>query len=246
LGQARVEDDERDRYVPLDVFLLDVSVAPVDRRWLVMAIGSNGAPDVLRRKFVRAGVRDVVPFITANLSDIAVGHSAHVSVAGYVAAAPFASPGATTPVVVSLLDAEQLRCLDDTEPNYRRRLVSGEHYALTVDVSGEQPESFLLYESKWGVLARRPGDATPLPLGTQQQLLYVLAAGDAALRPALHRGQPPGRDGRDAGAVLAELAAGEDRREAVRARLGTMWALESGIVHVDDPLPPTYGQTGSR
>ena len=98
----------------------DAGAAPLAERTLVVAVGSNASPDVMRCKFARAGVDATVPFVRVRLGGIAVGHSAHVSLAGYVAAAPYHAPGATATFTASLLDDDQLECLDETERTYTR------------------------------------------------------------------------------------------------------------------------------
>jgi len=68
----------------------------LDGRQLVVAVGSNASPAVMRRKLSRRGVSTVIPFVTAEADGIGAAHSAHVSKAGYVAAAPFPVPGRKT------------------------------------------------------------------------------------------------------------------------------------------------------
>ncbi len=103
-----------------------------DRR-LVVAVGSNACPAVVARKLTGGHVDPTVPFLRATVTGMAVGHSAHVSVAGYVAATAFRRPGARTAVFASLLDRDQLACLDATEPNYTRRAVTADECILAID-----------------------------------------------------------------------------------------------------------------
>jgi hypothetical protein len=126
----------------------------------VVSVGSNAAPAVLRAKLARHGVRDDVAVLPMRVSGVAVGHSAHVSVAGYIPAAPYAAPGRVADLHVSWFDDDQLAALDASEPNYDR-ITFGE-----VD----------LYVSKWGVLAVA---GVPIELTTQRALHGVLAANDA-------------------------------------------------------------------
>lgn len=71
------------------------------------------------------------------LAGVLVGHSAHVSVGGYIPAAPYAGAGSTQ-VMLGWFEPAQLALLDATEPNYERR-----HLDAGVDV----------YVSRWGVIA---------------------------------------------------------------------------------------------
>ncbi len=210
-GEAEVADVEA-RWSPvagtvvaLDGALRREDVATTGGRTVVVATGSNAAPAVLHRKCGLGGVSGVVPFLPATVGNLAIGHSAHVSVTGYVAAAPFPADGVSTPVVVSLLDRRQVACLDDTEPNYEPRYVDGERFPLQL-ATGEQPCTYRLYESRWGVVA--PG-GWPMALRHQQDLfdrLWELPGADDALGPA-----------DDVRAVTARLAgeAGRGARQAV-------------------------------
>ncbi|WP_127781744.1 hypothetical protein [Rhodococcus sp. X156] len=155
----------------VDRLLADMGAAPLARRALVVGIGSNRCPDVLRRKLAAAGAATVVPTGVGVLHGTDVGHSAHVSQGGYVAATPFARRGATAAVTVSALSAEQLSCLDATEGSYDRRAVAADRLTLQQGFPlGDRP--LLMYVSRWGVLGDR--DRRPLPFGTQDQVLTHL------------------------------------------------------------------------
>ncbi len=94
------------------------------KRHPVIAIGSNATPGQLRYKLSRLGLPVVVPMTTLRVSRLGVGVSAHVARNGYVANSPFADPGGEAEVVLTLLDADQLQAVDDTElPRYRRVLL---------------------------------------------------------------------------------------------------------------------------
>jgi len=135
-------------------FVVEPGGADVRGRTPVAAVGSNAAPVVLARKLAALGSGWVAMEPRA-LPGVQVGHSAHVSVHGYVPAAPYVGEGVTHSVV-GWFDDEQLTLLDATEPNYvRRRLDDG------VDV----------YASRWGVVAV---DGAPVPLTGQAELLRLL------------------------------------------------------------------------
>ncbi len=106
-----------------------------DARTPVVSVGSNASPRVLYDKLSQ--VLDEAPheLVDVHLHDVPrlrVGHSAHVSNGGYIAAAPFladpevAGHAATTPrrepsaYSVGWFTPLQLVALDATEPNYRR------------------------------------------------------------------------------------------------------------------------------
>lgn len=158
----------------LDEALAEAHAAPLDSRSLVVSIGSNANADVMRRKFAAYNqpVSPVLPLVRGQLSNMAVGHSAHVSKAGYIAAAPYPRTGECTTVWVSWLDDLQLMALDETEPNYRRIQLDGAACPLALD-HGERAEDFSLFTSRWGVLT--DGDGGTLPFLDQPALFGLLA-----------------------------------------------------------------------
>jgi hypothetical protein len=158
------------RFGPVPVSALDDYLRT---RALVVAVGSNASPAVVHRKLARCGASDEVAFLTGTVTGLAVGHSAHVSVPGFVPAAPFHDPRAATDVRALLLNEKQLSCLDATEPNYTRRAVPATTCRLQLD-GGRAADVFWVYDGRWGVLA--PPDAAPWPLTTQAQLHARLRA----------------------------------------------------------------------
>ncbi|MGH3316398.1 MAG: hypothetical protein ACRDO0_09680 [Nocardioidaceae bacterium] len=193
---------------------------PYDDRVLVVAVGANASPTVLDRKLRREGPAGRVPLLAATLTGVAVGHSAHVSVPGYVPAAPYAATAVSTPVMASLLDAEQVGCLDRTEPNYVRRTLHADVFGLRLD-GGDRPREFDLYDGRWGVLA--PPGGSPIPLSDQVDLHTYLAAHWPAYTELLGAGRDP---------ESAVLALAQD--VALRARVreawhSTGWAVGSGL-----------------
>lgn len=145
---------------------LDV-LPSVAERYVVVAVGSNASPAVMNRKLAKDGVNNNVPFVLAEVTGLRVGHSAHVSRAGFIPAAPILTRSARTSVVAVLLDHEQVTSLDRTEPNYVRESVGPDECRLSLAV-GESPASFQLYMSKRGVLA--PPGQQPLSLMDQDAL----------------------------------------------------------------------------
>ncbi len=148
------------------------AVASVDDRHPVVAVGSNACPGVMRGKMRRAGLEPAIPLVKARVENLRAGHSAHVSRPGFVAAAPCHVAGEESDVVVGWLDEDQLACLDATEPNYDRRLLSGDDYPLRLD-GDEELQAFYVYVSKWGVLAE---EGEPVALSPQRDLFDRLSA----------------------------------------------------------------------
>ncbi|MGH3423103.1 MAG: hypothetical protein ACRDO8_00160 [Nocardioidaceae bacterium] len=138
----------------LDDLLYDAGAAGLDERALVVAVGANGDPSIMYRKLVSREVSPLFPHVKCTVENLAVGHSAHVAGRGYVPAAPYHSTGSVTPLFASWFDDEQLRALDDTEPNYRRVELSGRHYPLAL-ATGEAPASYFVYATEWGLLTDR-------------------------------------------------------------------------------------------
>lgn len=174
--------------------------SPIAERSLVVAVGSNATLAVMLRKAVRGGVSPVVPVVPAVVRNLAVGHSAHISAAGYVAAAPFHARGRRSDLVGQWLDAQQLRALDATEPNYRRVHVRTRDYPLDL-VGGLDVDGFWVYESRWGVLGVA---GTPVPLFPQRHIQQVLRR-LGVLAHGAGRGTPGAREGI---AELRDLADG--------------------------------------
>ena len=81
-------------------------------RTAVLAIGSNGAPQRLARKF---GDGAVVPVLPARLKDHAVVYAAAVTSYGSVPATLVEAPGATALVALTFLDDDQLAIMNATE-----------------------------------------------------------------------------------------------------------------------------------
>lgn len=188
VGRRRGQSHQRDRMEDLfsswslNKALVEANAAPLDGRSLVVSIGANSSPEVMRRKFARykQPVSRILPLIRGQLHNIGVGHSAHVSKAGYIAAAPYFQLGACSTVWASWLDERQLMALEETEPNYRRIQLGGESCRLVMD-SGECPDTFSLFTSRWGILT--DGTGQKLPFLDQPALFRLLAGSNTGEDP---------------------------------------------------------------
>ncbi len=216
--------------VALSFALLTLNQAAVNKRYPVVAVGSNASPAQMIRKFSDEGVSRVVPMTHAVLDGVLVGHSAHVSKAGYIAmTAHAASSSKATRVCVLWLDDAQLRALDRTEPNYDLVLLRGDDHPLVLE-SEERLSDFAIYVSKWGVLSGPDGRL--YPPSSQDQLIRLLLDRSADLRTLL--GEDPGQ--------FHEKAAGdEDRRLQARELFAKQgWTVPTGLVPRETrPIP--YG-----
>lgn len=174
--------------------------ADLDGRTPVAAVGSNASPTILRHK-LGALLASGLPLAEAEVEQLAVGHSAHVSARGYIAAAPFRGTG-SRPVTVAWFDAAQLAALDATEPNYHRIPLPG---SMPCHQGGEPLTGVEVYRSTHGVLGEH---GTPLTLRDQADVLEWLAQrlpGD--LTASLHH-EALATDGRREQVQTACIAAG--------------------------------------
>ncbi|MGH3343400.1 MAG: hypothetical protein ACRDPK_11065 [Carbonactinosporaceae bacterium] len=159
--------------VNLDTALIGLRAASLGNRRPVVAVGSNAAPGQLRQKFADRQVSDVVPLTRATVRGLTVGHSAHVSAAGYVPYIPLAAPEhVVSEFYVLWLDDLQLERLNETEPNYELVTVTGDRYPLTLD-SGERVTPYGMYRGRWGALRLGSGSA-PVGATTQEELFSLL------------------------------------------------------------------------
>ena len=155
----------------LDRTLTGLGVAPVVRRHTVLAVGSNASRSVMWRKFTTRKASPVVPFLQAAVRGLRPGHSAHISIRGFIPAAPVFDLDARSGLVVSLLDDEQLAALDATEPNYQRLRLDPRSCPVELE-DGTSLEDVWVYVSEHGTLAQ-PGE-TSLPLLPQEKLFSLL------------------------------------------------------------------------
>ncbi|MFH8608300.1 hypothetical protein ACH4D5_12495 [Streptomyces sp. NPDC018029] len=223
LGAWTVDGAGHRPHRSLDDILTALGRTPVAGRRPVIAVGSNASPGQLSHKLARRGVSGTVPMVPVRLRGLGIGCSAHIGRAGYVAAAPYGSRTARTTLVVSWLDTAQLPAVDATElPNYRRVLLPGDAYEMTLP-SGERLDDAYVYVSVRGVLAD-PVTGLPRPGGGDQAaLLDALLDASARLRELL---------GPDAASWVRRAAADPE----LRAR-GTRLFAEEGWVLPWTELP---------
>jgi hypothetical protein len=169
LGEWRVELSPA-ADVSLDQILLEHQAMPMASRIPVLAVGSNAAPAQLRRKFAATGEPIMVPITAVTVHGLSVGVSAHVSKAGYVPATPVPDSSAKSRMWVTWLTSEEIKTMDETEPNYDRVLVPG---SCSVQlISGTAVPGCWLYMSRHGFLAEPSGK--PRKLIDQPNLISSL------------------------------------------------------------------------
>ena len=169
----------------LDHVLRRAGLCDVAGRVPVLAVGSNACPGQLRHKLLAAEVPSGVPMVPVGVGGLGIGVSAHISVAGYVSASPFAGAAFPARAVMCWFDPAQLAVVDATEPNYRRVLLPADRFPVTVPGGGRLPDAWL-YVNRHGVLAL--DGRTPLPGRDQRSLLRELLAASARLRGLLGPG----------------------------------------------------------
>ena len=165
--------------VPLDWFLRNAGGTLALSRIPVLAVGSNASPAQVRRKMANARLPTLVPITAVNVRGLAVGISAHISRPGYLPATPVPDAGAVSNLWVVWLDADALRAMDATEPNYQRIRLSS-RYAVQL-TPGRPVAGCWVYVSRHGYLLNAAGD--PRRLTDQATLITALLAEIPALPP---------------------------------------------------------------
>jgi hypothetical protein len=195
----------------LGAALSAAGVSPMVRRVPVLAVGSNAAPGQLTYKYRGHPHRNVIPMTRVMTSKLAAAHSAHVSRPGYIPFIPVLTEDTQLARLDILwLDAEQLRRMDETEPNYTRVTVSSSTVSAQLE-SGSHLESFDLYRGRWGALCSEPG-ASPM-MATSQTGIYAFLSTHGWFRSIV----PELSDGPQSAAVA--LARDEARRQRIRDEL---------------------------
>lgn len=166
LGRWRIRGttasrDSQDEGVPLDDGLLRAKAVPVDVRTPVLAVGSNASPSQLVKKLAQFGDLDI-PVVRASTLGLDLAFSAHINPAGYIPAAVRCAAGRRLHVWVTLLDDDQLKAMDSTEPNYERVLIANPEGAVVELESGEKLAACSVYRTRWGVLDLEASDADGL------------------------------------------------------------------------------------
>ena len=185
--------------------------AHLEGRTPVLAIGSNGAPARLARKF---GPDAVVPVVPAQLHDFAIVYAAAVTSYGSVPATLVEAPRATALVAVTYLDEAQLQVMHGTEHlgrNYELVELGGR---ITTD-DGPVAGPVLAYRSLYGALringtpvrlAEIPTVGTPFGAAYQSGVLALLH----------HRFADPGEI---YAAFIGDLVAAPARRARIMAAM---------------------------
>jgi hypothetical protein len=200
--------DTGEAAIHLDLALSNLAATVMGQRFPVVAVGCNAAPGRLIQKFSNILGMAVIPLTAANVANIAVAHSAHVSRAGYIPYSPRHSIDGAR-LFVLWLDINQLSRLDATEPNYTRLTLSDLDRSVVIEASGEPLSAYSFYRSRWGLLRIPPHDA-PVAATTQEEVFSLLAKTSrfSLLLPELSLGLE---------VAMRRLAADTTLRDAIRS-----------------------------
>jgi hypothetical protein len=190
--------------------------AGADGRLPLLAIGSNGAPAVLERKFAhleRESDRAAL-VLTGRLHDFDVGFAAQPALYGSLPATLFASPGTATWVSMLWVTPAQFTQLAWSELSYRLGRLETR---FEVDEGGAAFDEVLVFVSRFGAFC---------PAGRPAALAAVPASGRSA--PALTQ-----EEALDAAAALAlgPDARAESLVRAVYEDLGSLAPRIVGTLH---------------
>lgn len=196
LTDARVEPLEQMPAAERDAAIAEY--ASDGLRLPVLAIGSNGSPAVLERKFAHfpdAADRAVL-VLTGRLLDFDVGVAAQPALYGSMPATLFPSPGTTVAVALLWVTASQFTLLAWSELSYRLGRLRAR---FEVDEGGAAFEEVLVFVSRFGAfcvdgepvaMAEVPANGRRAPALSQERALdaaAALAIGPGARAEALVR-----------------------------------------------------------
>jgi hypothetical protein len=183
LSDAGVEPLERMSPAERDETIGEYS-AGAEERLPLLAIGSNGAPDVLRRKFAHfpePGDRSVLA-LTGRLHEFDVGFAAQPALYGSLPATLFPSPGTAVCTTVLWVSATQFTQLAWSELSYRLGRLETR---FEVDEGGAAFEEVVVFVSRFGAFrvggepvaqAAVPATGRTAASFTQEQALDAAAA----------------------------------------------------------------------
>jgi hypothetical protein len=183
LSDAGVEPLEEMSPAERDEAIADHSAGDEGRRPL-LAIGSNGAPEILRRKFAHfpeAGDRALLA-LTGRLHEFDVGYAAQPAIYGSLPATLFPSPGTAVSATVLWVTPAQFTQIAWSELSYRLGRLETR---FEVDEGGAVFDEVLVFVSRFGAfqvegepvaLAAVPADGRTARALTQEEVLDAAAA----------------------------------------------------------------------
>jgi hypothetical protein len=164
--------------------LIERFAAPDGDRLPLLAIGSNAAPETLRRKLAHFPERAdrTVLAVHGRLHEFDVGYAAQPALYGALPATIFPSPGTAVAATLLWVTPAQFTQLTWSELSYRLGRL---RTRFTVDEAGERFDEVLVFVSRWGAfcvdgapaaLAAVPAQRRTATALTQRQALDCAAA----------------------------------------------------------------------
>lgn len=127
---------------------------PLENRIAILGIGSNCAPDVLIKKFQKAGVSGDFYLAQATLDKTAVAHSAFIGAQAYMPSTVIPDDQSQSFITVGFYTPEQAEALTGTEPNYDLVQTSGAILTREMAHNPVLAQGALLYVSIWGAFTK--------------------------------------------------------------------------------------------
>ena len=132
---------------------LPADALDAQRRYPLLAYGSNASPEALANKFsALASEQRSVYALLGRLRDFDVGASAHAAIYGSLPATLVASPGCELNCAVLLVTAEQLQSIAWSEVNYHFGALADAEFATEIDAPPLGP--LFAFVSRRGALTR--------------------------------------------------------------------------------------------
>lgn len=164
--------------------LIERFAAPGGERLPLLAIGSNAAPETLRRKFAHfpASADRTVLAVHGHLHEFDVGYAAQPALYGALPATIFPSPGTAVATMLLWVTPTQFTQLTWSELSYRLGRL---RTRFELDDAGERFDEVLVYVSRWGALrvdgapvalAAVPAQRRTATALTQREVLDLAAA----------------------------------------------------------------------
>ncbi|HHM04967.1 MAG TPA: hypothetical protein ENJ19_04385 [Gammaproteobacteria bacterium] len=179
--RVQAADGERPLAAVLAAAGLDCDAVFADRV-AVLSLGSNAAPEQLRRKYAGLPPPVMVPVIRATLSGFDVVYSAHITRYGSIPAALQAAPATAVEIFVNLLSTEQLAVMHRSESlgqNYAFSRLRG--IELRLDGGRDLAEA-CFYRSRWGLLDLGEGPLALAAIVARGRRFPALSEGEVLVR----------------------------------------------------------------
>lgn len=147
-------------------------------RTALIAFGSNGAPDVLRRKLSSLPDPGELAVLTGHLEGFEIVPSAHVAIYGALPATIVRAPEGHARASLLLVDDAQLDVIGLTEWNYHIVRLAPDEFAADIELPA--PTTSLAYVSRHGRFAPTGHDTGAMSQAELLELAAGLVIGEGA------------------------------------------------------------------